>query len=140
MRTPGRASINRDRDNALWRATLGAIAERPQSAVQIAKTLDITWACAAMRLRRAYQFGLLYRTSDYSSTHRYAITDAGAALLADPAHISLRSARPPAGVVSEESAVDNGWTSLHSALGMGEAPARLTGRIVKPMEQRKAPA
>lgn len=129
----GRSNTNSNRDDSIWRDTLAALAAHPLSAMQLAATLGVEEACASNRLRKLYQGGYIARTDNYRSTHRYTLTTAGHTLRTSEARISMPARMPTADDV-QQSSLD--YTALHAALGMGQAPAKLTGRVVKRLDRR----
>lgn len=130
--TENRARAHRTRDDAVWRTTLAALAERPLSAQEMARVLGVKHPACTQRLRTLIQRGYVTRSDDYHSTHRYVLTMAGHTLRQSEAPISMSKRTEPA---AEPSAgMDS--SALLSALNMGTAPARLTGRVVKPLNRR----
>jgi DNA-binding MarR family transcriptional regulator len=130
--TEKRARAHRSRDDAVWRTTLAALAERPLSAQEMARVLGVKHAACTQRLRTLIQRGYATRSDDYRATHRYVLTMAGHTLRQSDAPISMSKRTEPA---AEPSAgMDS--SALLSALNMGTAPARLTGRVVKPLNRR----
>jgi DNA-binding IclR family transcriptional regulator len=131
--TEKRARAHRSRDDAVWRTTLAALAERPLSAQEMARALGVKHAACTQRLRTLIQRGYATRSDDYHSTHRYVLTMAGHTLRQSEAPISMSKRTEPA-ADTVTAGMDS--SALLSALNMGTAPARLTGRIVKPLNRR----
>jgi DNA-binding MarR family transcriptional regulator len=99
----------------------------------MARVLGVKHAACTQRLRTLLQRGYITRSDDYHATHRYALTMAGQTLRQSEAPISMSKRTEPA-ADTVTAGMDS--SALLSALNMGTAPARLTGRIVKPLNRR----